>query len=137
VGRHPVPPRGDEHVNHLPELINCSVYVPPLPGDLHVGLIHEPAISYSVPAGAGSLSQQRREPLHPPVHSDMVDLHTTLSQQFLDIAVRQAEAQVPANSHDDHVGREAEAGEGRPHSGSRARAAGLIAAVSLLGRGRR
>jgi hypothetical protein len=54
----------------------------------------------------------------------MVDLHTMLSQQFLDVAVGQAEAQVPANRHDDHVGWEAEAGEGRPRSGSRARAAG-------------
>jgi hypothetical protein len=80
VSRHRVASRGDEHVNDLAELIDCSVHVPPLPGDPHIGLIHEPAISYSVPARAGSLSQQRREPLHPSVHGDMVDLHTTLSQ---------------------------------------------------------
>ena len=64
-----------------------------------------------MPAGAGSLGQQRREPLHPPVHADVVDLYATLSQQFLDVAVGQAEAQVPANRHDDDIGWEAEAGE--------------------------
>ena len=124
MGRHRVTPRGDDHINDLAELIDCSVHVPPSPSDLHIGLVHEPATSYSVPAGAGGLSQQRREPLDPPVHADVVDLYATLSQQFLDVAVGQAEAQVPADRHDNHVGWEAEAGEGRLRSGSRARAAG-------------
>jgi hypothetical protein len=44
----------------------------------------------------------------------MVDLDAPLGQQFLDIAVGEAEPQVPADRQDDDLGREAEAGEGRP-----------------------
>jgi hypothetical protein len=80
VSRHGVPPRGDEYVNDLAELIDRTVDIAPLSSHLHIGLIHEPAIAHGVPAGSGSRSQQRREPLHPSVHGDTVDLHTTLSQ---------------------------------------------------------
>jgi hypothetical protein len=82
-----ITPRGDEHVDDLAELIDRTVHIPPLPSDLHVGLVHEPAISYSVPAGAGGLRQQRREPLHPSVDRDVVDLDPAFSQQLLDVAV--------------------------------------------------
>ena len=51
------------------------------------------------------------------------------------VAVGQAEAQVPADRDGDDLGREAKADEGRPRSGSRARAAGFIPAVSLVGWG--
>ena len=53
----------------------------------------------------------------------MVHLDTALGEQFLDVAVGQAIAQVPADRQDDGVGWEAEASEGRSCSGSRARAA--------------
>ena len=36
----------------------------------------------------------------------MVDLNTALSEQLLDITVGQPEAQVPADSDDDDIGRE-------------------------------
>jgi hypothetical protein len=52
-----------EHVDHLPELVDRAVYIPPLAGDLHLGLVHEPAVADGVPARSGSLGQQRREPL--------------------------------------------------------------------------
>jgi hypothetical protein len=45
-----------------------------------------------VPAGAGGLGQQRREPPHPAVDGDMIDLDPAFSQQLLNVAVRQAEA---------------------------------------------
>ena len=89
-----------------------------------------------MPAGAGGLGQQRRESLYPAVDGDVVSLDTTLGEEFLDVAVGQSEAQVPADRQDNHVGWEAEAGEGRPRGGSRARRRVLIPAVSLLGRGR-
>ena len=57
------------------------------------------------PCGVG---QQRREPQHPPVDGDVVDLDAALGEQFLDIAIGQAEAQVPAHRQHDHVGWEAE-----------------------------
>ena len=92
VSRHSVLPRGDQQVNDLTELVDRTVDIAPLSSHLHIRLVHEPAITHGVPAGSGGLSQQRREPLHPPVHGDMVNLHTTLSQQLLDLAVGQAEA---------------------------------------------
>jgi hypothetical protein len=53
----------------------------------------------------------------------MVHLDTALGEQFLDVAVGQPKAQVPADRQDDDVGWEAEASEGRSCSGSRAWAA--------------
>jgi hypothetical protein len=41
----------------------------------------------------------------------VVDLDAAFVEQFLDIALRQAVAQVPAHRHHDHLGRESEAGE--------------------------
>jgi hypothetical protein len=49
-------------------------------------------------------------------------LDATLGEQFLDVAVRQPEAQMPTDSQDDHLGRETEAGEGRLRDGTKARA---------------
>src|SRR6266545_2552944 len=79
--------------------------------------VHEPAISYSVPAGAGGLGQQRREPLDPSVDGHVVDLNPSFNQQLLNVAVRQPEAQAPADREDDDVWWEAEAREGRPCGG--------------------
>jgi hypothetical protein len=42
----------------------------------------------------------------------MVDLDPSFSQQLLNVAVRQAEAQIQADREDDDVGWEAEAREG-------------------------
>jgi hypothetical protein len=69
-----------------------------------------------MPAGPSNLGQQRREPQHPPVDGDMVDRNAALGEQLLDVAIRQAVAQVPAHCQHDDVGWEAEAGEGRPRS---------------------
>jgi hypothetical protein len=60
---------------------------------------------------AGRVSEQRREPLHPPIHGDVIDLNAAFGQQFLDVAVRQAVAQIPAHRHRDDLGGEPEAAE--------------------------
>jgi hypothetical protein len=68
----------------------------------------------------------------------MVDLDAALGEEFLEVAVGQAESQIPADREHDHVGREAEAGEGRSPSRSRARAAGSHAdSLAAPGRSRR
>jgi hypothetical protein len=59
------------------------VNLAPGAGDLHIGLIHLPAVTDNVAAGPGSLGQQGREPLHPRVDGDMVDLDTTLGERLL------------------------------------------------------
>jgi hypothetical protein len=109
----------------LPELVNGTVDVAPVSADLDVGLIDLPLVSDGVPTGPSSLGQQWREPLDPAVDRDVVDLDTTVGEKFLDVAVGQAEAQVPADRDDDHVGREAEAREGGPWNWSAARGGGF------------
>jgi len=61
----------------------------------------------------------------------MVDLDAALGEQLLDVTVGQAEAQLPADRKDDELGREAEAGKGGAHDGSRARAAAGLHASSV------
>ena len=116
---------GDEHVDDLPELVDRSIDVAPLPSHLHVGLVDLPAVTDGVPTRPSGLGQQRREPQHPPVDRDVVDLDPALGEELFDVAVGQAEAQVPADREDDDIRWEAEAGKGGPRSGSRARAAGF------------
>ena len=45
----------------------------------------------------------------PPIDGDVVDLDTAFDQEFFDVAIRQALAQVPAHRQHDDVGGEAEA----------------------------
>jgi transposase IS116/IS110/IS902 family protein len=92
---------GDEHVDDLAELVDRAVDIAPPAGDLHIGLVHEPAVPDQVAAWPCGVGQQRREPLHPPVDGDVVDLDAALGQQLLDVAVGEAEAQVPADRNDD------------------------------------
>jgi hypothetical protein len=61
-----VAPRGDEDVNHLPELTNGAVDIAPLAGDLHVDLVDLLAVAIGMSAGPGSLGQQAGEVKHPP-----------------------------------------------------------------------
>jgi hypothetical protein len=76
-----------------------------------------------VPAWPGGIGQQRCEPLDPAVDRDMVDLDAALGEQLFDVAIGQAEAQIPADRNDDDVGREAETGEGGACRGRRAQVA--------------
>src|SRR5215218_8059763 len=54
----------------------------------------------------------------------MVDLGTALSEQLLDVAVGEAEAEVPADRQHDDVRWEPEASEGRPRDCTRTNATG-------------
>ena len=117
AGSVPVASCGDEYVDDLPELVDRPVAVAPAPGDLHVGRIDLPAVTDGMAAGPGGLGEQRGEALHPPVDGDMVDLDAALGEELLDVAVRQRETQVPAHRQHDHLGREAEASQGRPREG--------------------
>jgi hypothetical protein len=61
-------------------LVDRPVQVNPPPGDLDVGLVHVPAVADPVPAEPGRVGQHRREPLHPPVHGDVVHLDAMLGE---------------------------------------------------------
>jgi hypothetical protein len=87
-------------------------------------LIDLPAAADRVSAGPGGVGQQRHEAHHPPVDSGVVDLDPALGQELFDVAVGEAEAQIPAHREDDDVGREAEPREGGVDDGHGAKAAG-------------
>jgi len=40
-----------------------------------------------MPAGPGGLGEQRREPSHPAVDGDVVDLDAPFGEQLLDVAI--------------------------------------------------
>jgi hypothetical protein len=72
AGCRQIPLRRGQDIDDLPVLVARPVQVHPLPGDLQVGLVHEPAIPGDVPAWSGCVDQLRGEPLHPPVDRDVV-----------------------------------------------------------------
>ena len=87
-----ITPWGDEHVDNLAGLVDSTIDIAPPAGDLHIGLVDPPAGTGRVPARTGGVSQQRGEPLHPPVDDDVVDLHASLGEELFDVAVGQSEA---------------------------------------------
>ena len=58
-----------------------------------------------MPAEPGGVEQSRGEPLDPPVFRDVINRDTAVEQEFFNVAIGQAEPQIPANRHDDHLGR--------------------------------
>jgi hypothetical protein len=74
------PAGGGEHVDDLTELIDRTIDVLPAASDPQVGLVDLPAIPDAVQARPSGVGQQRREPLHPAVDGDVVDLDTPLGE---------------------------------------------------------
>ena len=58
----------------------ARVDVAPAPGDLHIRLVRLPAVADGLAAGPGCVSQQWREPLHPSIDRDVVDLDPALGE---------------------------------------------------------
>jgi hypothetical protein len=110
-GGRQIPLLGHQHIDDLPELVDGPVQIHPPSGDLGVGLVDEPTIAYDVPAGPCRVDQQWGEPLHPPIHRDMINLDPTFAQQLLNISIRQAITQIPMDRQHDHLWREAEPSE--------------------------
>ena len=100
---------------HLTVLVHGSVHVAPDAGDADVSLIDEPAVADTVTARASSVDDERGEALHPPVDGDVIDVDAALSQEFLDVSVGQAVAEIPADGEQDHLAREPEPSERRGH----------------------
>jgi len=66
-----------------------------------------------VTARAGGLNELRGEALYPSVDADVIDGDAALGQEYLDIAVGQSVAQIPADRDRDHLTRKPEASEHR------------------------
>jgi hypothetical protein len=73
-----------------PYWVDRPVEIGSATSDLHAGLAGEPPISGSVPTGPGRLGELRREPLHPPVDSDVIHGDNAFGKQLLDIPVGQS-----------------------------------------------
>jgi hypothetical protein len=71
-------------------------------------------------------------PTAPTADGDVIDLDTLFDQQFLHVAIRQAEAQVPPDRDDDDLGWGPEAGKGGLRDRRGVRAASAHAPVLLL-----
>jgi hypothetical protein len=61
-----------------------------------------------VPARPGRVDKERCEALHPPEEGHVIHLDAPLSEQLLEIATKEAVAQVAAHREDDDLGREPE-----------------------------
>ena len=85
-GRH-VPLLRHQYVDELAILVNRSVEVDPAPGNFHIRFVSTPPITGNVPAGSSRVDQQRSEPLHPAIHSDVIDRDAAFGQQFFDVSV--------------------------------------------------
>jgi len=94
-------------------LVDGSVNGAPDTVDLDVRLIDVPSVARRMPGEPCDVGQQRGESLYPPISRDVINLHASFDQQFLNVAVRQVVAQVPAHRDHDHLGREPEPGERR------------------------
>ena len=79
--------------------VDRAVHVAPDTGDFDVGLVDEPRRSDRVPARSGCVDEQRREAMHPPEQGDVIDLDTTLHEEFVEIAIRLSEPQVSPDAN--------------------------------------
>ena len=83
-------------------LVDRPIDVAPAAGDPHVGLVDEPARYDRVAAWSRRVDQQRREALHPPEQGDVINVDPALCEEFLEITVRQPEAELPPHRQHDH-----------------------------------
>lgn len=79
-------------------------------------LVHKPPVTRTVPARLGRVDQQRSEPLHPAIHSDVIHLDATFGQQLFHVPVGKAKPQVPTHRQNDDLWRKTEPGERRRRS---------------------
>ena len=76
------------------------------PQRLVAHLVDEPPITCRMAAGTCGVDELGRERLHPPVDRHAIHRDAALGQQFLDIAIGQPVAQIPAHRDRDHLPRE-------------------------------
>ena len=92
-----IPAPGHVDVDDLAVLVHCPVHVPPGTVDLDLRFVDEPPVTHGVTGRAGRVDQLGSEPLHPAEQGHLIHLDAALGQELLQIPVRQAEAQVPAD----------------------------------------
>ena len=86
------------HVDDLAVSVDGPVHVAPHAGNLHVGLVDEPASPDGMTAGPRGVDQQGCEPLHPAMQRDVIHhLDAAFGEEFLQVPEGQPEPQIPAH----------------------------------------
>ena len=71
---------GQQYLSDLAVLVDCTVQMRPPAAHLDVCLVGEPPITRHVAARPCRLGELAREPLHPPVHCDVIDGNAALGE---------------------------------------------------------
>jgi hypothetical protein len=87
AGGRQIPLLRSHHIDDLAVLVDRTIQIHPVPGDLHICLVHEPAISRDMPTGTCRIDQQRGEPLHPPIDRHVIHRDAPFRQQLLHVAI--------------------------------------------------
>ena len=122
TGRPQTTPWRDQHVDDPPELIDRTVDVAHRPATFTL-VSSTCQRSPTVSAWPGGLGEQRSEALDPPVDGGVVDVNAALGEELLDERGTTTRSAGTEHREDDHLGREAEASEGRSRDREAAEAA--------------
>jgi hypothetical protein len=93
-----------QNLDDLAALIDRAVHRAPHTGHLHRDFIDEPAITNTATTRPRRVDHEQGEALHPTVNRDVNDLDAAFGEEFFNIAVRQARAEVPARRQHHHGG---------------------------------
>ena len=102
-GRLAVPCRAQEKLQAIAFRIDCSVQVRPRSFDLDGGFIHAPGVIRGFEVRSRALFKFWRVALHPPVDGGMVHLQFPFPHQFLQVAIAQRVAKVPADTQENDL----------------------------------
>jgi hypothetical protein len=80
LGDRQVAALGQQYLSDLAVLVDCTVQMRPPAAHLDVCLVGEPPITRHVAARPRRLGELAREPLHPPVHGDVIDGNAALGE---------------------------------------------------------
>src|SRR5262249_8978387 len=98
--------RREEEIDRRSRRIDSSIEVEPAAFDPHVSLIHPPGFVGRLQMRSSSLLQFWGVALNPSPDRRMVDLQTTLDQQFPYLAIRKGVSKIPAHGTKDDLGGE-------------------------------
>jgi len=108
-----VPGTTDMHIDDLAILVDGTEGRAPPTRDPKTGLVNAPGSTNTMSMRSGRVSVERSEVVHPVVDGRRIDMNAALGQEFRDVSVRQAEAQIPTHGEGNDVVGEAIAAEGR------------------------
>src|SRR6266511_4322207 len=101
------------YIHDLTDPVDGSIDVMPTAANASVGLVDPPVWTDGVMVLSSSLANYRKKTLHPTVDGALIDKDATLGQQFTNLGVAEAVANVSADGQGDNVVRKAATRERR------------------------